>query len=404
MRIAICGTRGIPACYGGFETFAEELSIRLVKRGHEVRVYGRKHVIDYDEPTYQGVEICLLPAPRHKYFETPVHSLISFFHLLFHRVDVVLVCNAANSPFVWLLRLAGLPVAVNVDGIERRRAKWNFVGRLWYWLGERCSVWFATRIVADADVIAEYYREQYGADSSVIRYGYSLTAEAAAQSKADGDGKHLDFLNENPLFSELGIRVDSYILFVSRLEPENNAHVVIDAFNGLPEELRRRCPLLVVGDAPYAREYIDSLHQMACDEVVFAGYRFREAYIALQLGAAIYVQATEVGGTHPALVEAMGFANCIVVNGTPENTEVIGDAGHVYSKNDSQMLRRTFSRLLSDVDSIGASRRAARTRAKQLFSWDNITSDYERLFESLRCSSRGVPAAHSDQATDTAQR
>lgn len=397
MRIAICGTRGIPACYGGFETFAEELSTRLVERGNSVRVYGRKHVIDYAESHYQGVEICLLPAPRHKYLETPVHSLISFFHLLFHRVDVVLVCNAANSPFVWLLRLAGLPVAVNVDGIERRRAKWNAVGRLWYWLGERCSVWFATRVVADADVIADYYKEQYGAQSTVIRYGYSRVAEEAAEAKAAGSSNFVDFLAKNSIFSDLGVKPDSYVLFVSRLEPENNAHVVIAAYNRLSEEIRKRYPLIIVGDAPYAKEYIESLHDLACPEVVFAGYRFRDAYMALQVGASVYIQATEVGGTHPALVEAMGFANCIIVNGTPENTEVVADAGHVYSKNNQDELHSILSELLSDSSLIARARNAARERAKQRFNWDKITSDYEQLFAELSYRPQGASTAQSGE-------
>ena len=114
MKIAICGTRGIPACYGGFETFAEQLATRLVERGHDVVVYGRKHVIDWDQPFYKGVKIRLLGAPRHKYLETPVHALASYVELLRNKVDVVLSCNAANSPFLWVLNLGGMPVAVNL--------------------------------------------------------------------------------------------------------------------------------------------------------------------------------------------------------------------------------------------------------------------------------------------------
>ena len=97
LKIAICGTRGIPACYGGFETFAEELSTRLVSKGNSVRVYGRKHLIDYDEKYYKGVEIKLLPAPKHKYFETIIHSLLSLYDLIKNPVDVILLCNGANS-------------------------------------------------------------------------------------------------------------------------------------------------------------------------------------------------------------------------------------------------------------------------------------------------------------------
>lgn len=383
MRIAICGTRGIPACYGGFETFAEELAVRLVNRGHQVRVYGRRHVIKYEEKFYRGVEICLLPAPKHKYLETPLHSLLSFLHLLLHRVDVVLVCNAANSPFVWILRLAVYPTAVNVDGIERKRAKWNALGRLWYRLGELCSVWFASRIVADADVIADYYSEQYGAKSTVIRYGYSGVAEEAAAAKAAGKADYADLIPVNSVFSDLGVQPDRYVLYVGRLEPENNAHVVIAAYNQLPHDARRRCPLVIVGDAPYAKRYIASLREQACPEVIFAGYRFGDDYAALQLGAAVYIQASEVGGTHPALVEAMGFANCIIVNGTPENIEVLGAAGCVYKKNDATQLGEILRELLADAPRLARARAAARRRATESFNWDKIANNYEELFGEL---------------------
>ncbi|MCB0325812.1 MAG: glycosyltransferase, partial [Bdellovibrionales bacterium] len=109
-KVALCGIRGIPACYGGFETFAEELCPRLVERGYEVVVYGRSHVISHSEPLYKGVELRLLPAPKHKYLETPVHTIRSFLDLWRRPVDCVLLCNAANSPFIPIARLRGIPV------------------------------------------------------------------------------------------------------------------------------------------------------------------------------------------------------------------------------------------------------------------------------------------------------
>src|SRR5213082_2541987 len=102
MRIAILGTRGIPARYGGFETFAEELSTRLVERGHDVIVYSRER---HPEPRYRGVRLKRLGALRHKYFETLSHTFNATLHLLAHRVDAVLYCNAANAIFTPLPRL-----------------------------------------------------------------------------------------------------------------------------------------------------------------------------------------------------------------------------------------------------------------------------------------------------------
>ena len=120
MRIAILGTRGIPANYGGFETFAEELAKRLVERGHEVTVYCRER---HSSDTFVGAKLVYLPTIRHKYLDTIAHTAVSTFHLLFHRVDVALYCNAANAIFTWMPRLIGMRVALNVDGLERNRKK-----------------------------------------------------------------------------------------------------------------------------------------------------------------------------------------------------------------------------------------------------------------------------------------
>ena len=128
MRIAILGTRGIPACYGGFETFAEELSTRLAARGHEVAVYTRQR---HTEPCYRGVQLRYLPTIRHKYFDTLAHTFLSTVHLLFHRADVALYCNGANAIFTFAPRLFGMPVALNVDGIVLRSFAYSLCGCLY---------------------------------------------------------------------------------------------------------------------------------------------------------------------------------------------------------------------------------------------------------------------------------
>ena len=236
LKIVILGTRGVPASYGGFETFAEELGVRLVERGHDVSVACRRRFFErYQGPSsHRGIKVFAVPTIMHKYLETPVHALMSFLRLLFCRYDLVLLCNAANSPFAWIVRLLGIPLLINVDGIERKRAKWNALGRIWYLLGERCSVWFASRVVADAEVIAEYYRKNFSIEPSVIAYGATVVRKQPADT-----------------LREFSLNARKYILYVSRLEPENNALGVIQAYNMLQTD----APLVIVGDAPYADEY-----------------------------------------------------------------------------------------------------------------------------------------------------
>lgn len=368
LKIALLGTRGIPARYGGFETFAEQLSTRLTERGHEVTVYGRCRLLSRwgaREP-YRGVARRDTPTIFHKYLETPLHALTSFVDLLFRRCDVILVCNAANSPFAPILRLKRVPILINVDGIERNRAKWNSLGKLWYMLGERCSVWFATRVVSDAKVIADYYREAFGCESEVIPYGVHPTVRPAGTT-----------------LGSFGLSAKNYILYVSRLEPENNALGVIEAHNALVAQDPNAMPLVIVGDAPYAVEYKAKLRAIANPKVVFTGFQFGEAYEELQSNSYAYVQATEVGGTHPALIESMSYGNCVVANGTPENLEVIGSAARSFRKNDFKELAAILRELLDDPDQAAQLGAQAKERALAQFSWGSIVAQYEQLFWQL---------------------
>lgn len=367
MHIAILGTRGIPAAYGGFETFAEELGARLVERGHKVTVYGRRYFGQPRVPdgVHRGIATRTLPTFRHKYLETPFHAGLSCVDAFRLKPDLVLLCNAANSLTAWIPRLRGIPVAINVDGIERLRSKWNRLGKLWYQLGEIGALLFASRIVSDAEVIADYYRKRYRRESTVLAYGADVRP-----------------LPPGPVLAELGVEPDRYILYVSRLEPENNALGVIEAYGRIETDL----PLVIVGDAPYADAYKAELRRAANERVKFAGFRFGDSYRELRSHCRLYVQATEVGGTHPALVEAMAYGNAIIANEVPEHREVLGDAGLYYPKNDFISLSGQLNALLSDDALTARLRRAAAERAGELYTWSRTVDGYEVLFRDLKPS------------------
>ena len=362
MKIAILGTRGIPACYGGFETFAEELGVRLAGRGHEVTVYGRSNTIRYTEPVYKGVRLVILPTISHKYFDTVVHTFISFIHSLFAGYDIILLCNAANSLFSFIPRLAGTKVILNVDGIERMRAKWNALGKLWYRMGEICACVFPNVAVSDAKVIEDYYLKTYRKKTVFIPYG--------AQSVKVPSTAALD---------AFGLKPDRYFLYVSRLEAENNAHLVIKAF----EKTETPMNLVIVGDAPYSKAYIEQLKGTTDSRIIFTGYVFGEGYKELQSHAHAYIHATSVGGTHPALIESMGFGNCVIVNGTPENREVVRDAAIVFEENSESSLREKLEMVVRGDVPVEAYREKARRMIEENYTWEKVTRSYEELFE--RC-------------------
>jgi glycosyltransferase involved in cell wall biosynthesis len=360
MKLAILGTRGIPANYGGFETFAEELSIRLAARGHDVTVYGRSNNIRYSGKEYKGVKLVVLPTIGTKHLDTIAHTFISVLHAIPKRFDCVLICNAANAVFAAVPRLTGTPVALNVDGIERKRKKWGRAGRAYYRISEYLSTIIPNVIVTDAAVIREYYMQQYGAPSRMIAYG----ADCDRQSTTEVQQK-------------LGVKPRDYLLYVSRLEPENNAHIVIQAYAAVQSDK----PLLIVGDAPYAHDYIAGLKATTDGRVRFTGAIYGQGYRELQSHAYLYIHATEVGGTHPALIEAMGAGNCVLVYDTPENREVVGDCG-IYFKSHRE-LSRHIQMAVDTPKLVESYRENARARIQSLYSWDVITDEYERLLEEL---------------------
>lgn len=362
MRIAILGTRGIPANYGGFETFAEELSVRLAERGHDVTVYGRSNYIRTRARRYRGVRLVLLPTIMHKYLDTPVHTALSAGHVMWRRYDALLFCNSANAICTIGPRLTGHRVALNVDGLEWQRGKWNSFGRAVYRMSEYLSTLLPHAVVTDAEVVRRYYLSRFGRESVFIPYG--ARAERIRTTEA---------------LDRFGVRPGRYFLYVSRLEPENNALAVVRAFERLDTDRR----LVIVGDAPFSSAYIRELKATADRRIVFTGYVFGRGYREFQSNAYAYIQATEVGGTHPALLEAMAHGNCVLANDVPEHREVLGDAGVYFRASDVRSLTDKMRSLLARPAEVRAHGRAAKRRAEERYSWDGVAGRYERLFRSL---------------------
>jgi glycosyltransferase involved in cell wall biosynthesis len=357
MRIALLGTRGIPARYGGFETFAEELSTRLVARGHEVTVYCRQR---FPDPHYRGVHLQYLGTIRHKYFETIAHTAVSTLHLLAHRTDTALYCNGANAIFTLWPRIFGIPVALNVDGLERMRQKWNRLARGWYLVSEWLSTFCPSVTVTDAQTIQNYYRQRYGKESVFIPYGAALGKTGNCEGPA-----------------KLGLEPGKYFLYVSRMEPENQALEVRQAF----EQVSTPMKLAMVGDAPYAPDYIRRVRQTSDPRIVMPGAIYGEDYHALGSHCFAYIHATEVGGTHPALIEAMGRGALVLYRNTPENAEVAGDAGIPFEREELPAKLRLV--LGMSEEARAALRQKAMERVRERYTWEAVTDAYERLLLDL---------------------
>lgn len=368
LDVAIAGTRGVPACYGGFETFAEELGRRLVGRGHRVTVYGRAAWIGHRRREHLGMRVVPVRAPLGKHVETPLHTLLSALRARRAGHDVVLLCNAANAFTLPLWRWGGATTLVNVDGIERQRRKWGGLGRLWYALSERLTLRLADQALADADVIRSYYRDRHGVELPMIPYGGDRTPPR----------------REPQRLARFGLDPGRYVLAVGRLEPENNALLVARAYRRVGGEL----PLVIVGDAPYARAYKLQLRAAADRRTRLVGAVYGPDYLALQQHAACYVAAGEVGGTHPALLEAMAMGGPVVAHDVPEHREVLGEAGLYFARRDERSLARELEQVLTQPELGRELRQRARARVERGYRWDEVALAYEALFERLLAGRR----------------
>ena len=361
-RIALMGSRGIPSNYGGYETLMEELAPRLNEAGYDVTVYCRSHYVSRDLGQYKGVRLVVLPTIRTKHLDTPVHTLLSCLHAAVRRFDAALVVNSANAVFLPILRLGRIKTALHVDGLEQQRAKWGGIGRAVYRWSERLAGYSCNRLVTDASTIESHYLERYGFESTMIPYGI--------------DARPVD---RHDTLERLALVAGRYFLYVSRFEPENNPHRVVAAYRNVDTDL----PLVMVGDAPYSSRLIEDMKQGADERVIFPGAIYGDGYRQLQDGALAYIHATEVGGTHPALVEAMGYGNCVLVHENPENVEVAGDSALYYQVDDLDSLRQQLNRVAGDHQLARDLGTRAAKRARSRYSWERVTRQYDELFREM---------------------
>ena len=368
MRVAILGTRGIPASYSGFETAAEQLASRLTERGHEVVVYCRPHVVDRSLRQWRGARLVHIPTIRNKYLDTFTHTFLSSLHAA-HRLkpDVALFFIAGNSPMCLITRRAQIPTVINVDGLDSDRSKWPALAKAYLRFAERSAPRWADTALTDSHAVADTFEQRYHQRIGVVPYGVS---DPGARSTG--------------ILERLGLRERRYVLFVGRLEPENNPHLLVDAFARIPAARSRGMKLVVVGGAPYAGDYIRQVRRSGDPRVVFPGYVFGDAYWELQHNAYLFCAPTEVGGTHPVILEAMAAGNCVLVNDHAPNVETVGDAGLTFrGAGGVQALAAQLERCLADEALVAEYRRRGAERARR-YSWEAVTDEYERLLTGAR--------------------
>jgi glycosyltransferase involved in cell wall biosynthesis len=365
MRIAMIGTRGVPARYGGFETAVEEVGRRLTRRGHDVTVYCRNP--HQTLTSYQGMRLVNLPALRRRHLETLSHTFLSVVHATMkRRPDVAVVFNAANAPLLPMLRAAGIPLAVHVDGLEWKRGKWAGAGARYYRWAEKKSVEIADALIADARGIADHIAESYGRDSIYIPYGAPLVRPGHER------------------LGQLGLASRSFHLVVARFAPENHVTEIVAGYVASAA----RNPLVVVGSAPYDNEYTQQVHAAADRDprVMFLGSVWDQGLLdQLYANALSYIHGHSVGGTNPSLLRAMGAGAPVTAYDAVFNREVVN--GHArYWMAPSEVALAVIG---DEQDAVSAIERGEKGRdhAELTYRWDEVADEYEQLCLNL---TRGV--------------
>lgn len=357
--VAIIGTRGYPSFYGGFETLVRNLAPALADDGWQVSVYGRGGATNPSDPSLDARIISVMtPGVESKSMSTASYGFTSSLHSARVRPDVALVMNVANGLWLPMLKARNIPTVVNVDGIEWEREKWGRVARSVFLAGARMTARFADRLVFDSVEIGKVWSRDFARDGDFIPYGGATS---------------------DPVAPVLGLARRSYVLMVARFVPENT----VEQFFGAAELLARTRDVVIVGSTGYGGE-LDKRAELLAEQserVRWLGHVSDDSMLfSLWGNAGAYFHGHSVGGTNPALVQAMACGSPIVARDTVYNREVLGEAG-VFVQPDVESIYQGLERVLADDALKETLSLAASERQRTSYTWAGVCSAYHRLLD-----------------------
>ena len=368
MKIAIVGIRGLPANYGGFETCAEHTSKYWVKKGNEVLVYCRKSHYVVKPEQVEGAKLIYIPSISIKGIDTLTHTLFSIFHLVLFRPDYKFVhlYNSGNGIFIPLLKLFRKKVITSVDGIEWKRKKWGIIARRFHKFGALCTTKFSDRIICDNKEVQIIYERLFKIKTIIIEYGAKFI---------DRDSFSGRYLNKYNLES------GKYFIFVGRFVPEKGVHHLIEAYL----KLKTKKPLILIGDDTSETKYKIDLFQQGerYTNIIMPGFLYNDEYEELLSNAYLYLSASELEGTSPSLLAAMGARTCTLVQGIDENLETVGNAGFTFVKTNYTDLLKKWQFCEDNPKLVEKMALKGFKHVQKNYQWSNIAEKYIKLFSEL---------------------
>lgn len=378
--VAFCGTRGIPANYGGFETCVDEISARFVERGRDCVVFCRRSSSGEALESHEGRRLSYVSGSSRRSLDTFVSALQTGWHLLRHRREYgyIFWFNNANLPGILLTLLARIPFAVNTDGLEWRRAKWKKPFKLYYFLSSFVISRLCKTLISDSRALQDYYRKTFFRNTHFIPYG---TPGAAPVAPA----------REREILDRYGIAPGRYFLQITRFEPENFPLAVARGFRDA-KLAAAGYKFLLVGyqhDSPYSREIKEMSGK---DGVLVSDAVYDPEIVAtLRRNCYCYVHGNSVGGTNPALLEAMETTPRVLAKEGLFGREMLGETGVFFEPED---VAKALWATLGTPEQAEALRERVRSR----YQWDAVAESYLVLTEGKRARYR--VGRHEEEKAD----
>lgn len=359
--IRILGTRGVPAAHGGFETFAEHLAVYLVQRGWQVTVYCQQDGTGpVYEDTWEGIRRVHIPVAQTGAKNTIVFDWKSTRHAARER-GLVLTLGYNTAVFCLIYRLKGIPNLINMDGIEWRRQKWSMLERTWLYINEWAGCWLGDDLIADHPEIKVHLATRVASSKiTMIPYG---------SDRVEG--------SDSGVLTQYGLLPGSYAMVIARPEPENSVLEIVAAFS----RKLRGVKLVVLGryepdKIPYHKKVVEA----AGNEVIFTGALYNKQVVnALRFHSSLYAHGHQVGGTNPSLVEAMGSCSAVLAHDNHFNRWTAGPGARYFK--DEQQCADQFDAILPNRVEIERMREASRVRHGEIFTWEKVLGDYEKLLQ-----------------------
>ena len=361
LRISIIGSRGYPYVYSGYETLVKELSERLVKRGHHVKVYCHRSLFKKKPSKINGIELVYTPSVNSKIFSQLFNSFFSFLHVCFSKTDIILVVNSANGPFGLFTKIFRKKTCINVDGLEWLRPKWKGLGSVYFKISSKLSTILFDKIITDSEEMNKIYFKKFNKKSTVIAYGPTMIKTA-----------------KKNILKKYNLDEKGYYLIVGRLIPDNNSNLLLEGFL----ESKSKKKIVVVGDVPYNDNYAKIIKSKSNNKIIMTGYiKSQESLTQLYKNCFGYIHGHEFGGTNPTMINALDLNLNIIALRTKFNIEMLNGKEALFFEKDTLSIIKAIQSLENHDKYLILKNEKYKLPA--IYNWDFITKKYETLFYNI---------------------